>query len=172
MLISKKLNAALNDQITMELAAHIQYLAIAHYFESRSLDRLAEFFYNQAEEEKFHALKIVHYLGEASAEVRFAAIPAPKQDFASAEETAQLFVDQERAVTDSFYAMNAMALEEQDYITQHFLQWFINEQLEEMATSTKLLDLIRMAGDNLLMVEMMIPDLEAAQDTGGGGVAG
>ncbi|NIW85395.1 MAG: ferritin, partial [Gammaproteobacteria bacterium] len=61
MMISQALNDALNNQIEAELGAHIQYLAIAHYFESRSLDNLAEFFYNQGEEEKFHALKIIRY---------------------------------------------------------------------------------------------------------------
>ncbi len=63
--------------------------------------------------------------------------------------------------------MNRQTLEEKDYITQNFLQWFITEQLEEMSTSQKLLDLIRMSGDNLLMVEMMVDRLSAGQDTGG-----
>ncbi|NIW85394.1 MAG: ferritin, partial [Gammaproteobacteria bacterium] len=66
-----------------------------------------------------------------------------------------------------FYEMNRQTLEEKDYITQNFLQWFITEQLEEMSTSQKLLDLIRMSGDNLLMVEMMVDRLSAGQDTGG-----
>ncbi len=167
MFISKKLNDALNDQVAMELAAHIQYLAIAHYFESRSLDNLAGFFYNQGEEEKYHALKIIHFLGEAGAQVRFSALPEPKQDFQSANEAVQLFVDQEKHVTDSFYAMNALAVAEQDYITENFLKWFIDEQLEEMSTSTKLLDLVQAAGDNLLMVEMIVARLGARQDTGG-----
>lgn len=164
MFINKRLNDALCDQITMELAAHIQYLAIATYFEARSLDRIAEFFYSQAEEEKMHALKIIRFLAESDAEVRFSQLDAPKQGFASAEEAAQLFVEQEKRVTDSFYKMEKAANEEGDYISRSFLQWFIDEQLEEMATSNKLLDLIRMSGDNLLMVEMLIGDLEAAQN--------
>jgi ferritin len=161
--ISKKLNDALNAQITMEFSAHLQYLAMAVYFEEMSLDRLAGFFYNQAEEEKVHGLKIVRYLSEAGAAVTFEGLPRPKQGFASPTEVAELFLEQEQSVTESFYKMNAQAEEEKDYITHSFLQWFINEQLEEMTTASKLCDLIHMAGDNLLMVEMLVGDLEAAQ---------
>lgn len=163
MFISKELNEALNAQITMELAAHVQYLAMAVYFEGMSLDRLAAFFYNQAEEEKMHGLKIVHYLAEAEADVVFESLPQPKQDFQSPMDVAELFLKQEQAVTESFYKMNAQAEAGKDYITRNFLQWFIDEQLEEMTTATKLSDLIRMAGDNVLMVEMLVGDLAAAQ---------
>jgi ferritin len=172
--ISKELNDALNAQITMEFGAHIQYLAMAVYFEEMSLDRLAEFFYTQAEEEKMHGLKIVRYLSEAEAEVVFESLPKPKQDFESPMEVADLFLKQEQTVTESFYKMNAQAEAGKDYITRNFLQWFIDEQLEEMTTATKLRDLIRMAGDNVLMVEMLVGDLAAAQagSTGQAGSAG
>jgi len=169
MFISQQLQEMLSNQITLELSAHMQYLAIAHYFESKSLDRLANFFYMQAEEEKIHGLKIVHFLGEADASITFAGLPAPKQNFASPEEAAEQFVAQEKANTDSFYAMQDVAVEQKDHITRNFLVWFIDEQLEELATSAKLLDMVRMSGDNMLMVEMMVPDLMAAM--GGGGAA-
>ena len=166
MMISKHLNDALNDEIGLEFFAHAQYLAMAVYFEQLSLDKLAAFFYDQAEEEKIHGLKIVRYLSETGAKVAIPAIDAPQATFKSAEELAQLFVDQEKHVTDQFYAMNKMSLDDGDYMTQSFLQWFINEQREEMATSGKLLDLVRMAGSNLLMVEMMVDNLTAAQAGG------
>lgn len=170
MFISQTLQEMLSKQITLEFSAHLQYLALAHYFESMSLDRLAEFFYMQAEEEKMHGLKIVHFLGEAGASITFDGLPAPKQGFASPEEAAEKFVEQEKANTDSFYAIQDVAVEQKDHITRNFLVWFIDEQLEELATSTKLLDTIRMAGDNMLLVEMMVPDLMAAM--GGGAGAG
>ena len=136
---------------------------MAHYFEKMSLDGLAGFFSAQAEEEKMHALKIIGYLNEAGADVVFEAIPAPKQDFESALEVAETFLEQEKHVTDQFYAMKAMALEDKDYMTENFLQWFITEQLEEMSTASKLVDFIQMAGSNLLMVEMMIDKMLTAQ---------
>ena len=169
MFISQQLQEMLSKQVTLEFSAHLQYLAIANYFETMSLDRLANFFYMQAEEEKMHGLKIVHFLGEADATIAFEGLPAPVQNFASPEEAAEKFVAQEQANTDSFYAMQNVAVDQKDHITRNFLVWFIDEQLEELATSTKLLDMIRMAGNNLLMVEMLVPDLMAAM--GGGGEA-
>jgi ferritin len=166
MFISQRLSDALNQEVNLELFAHQQYLAMAHFFDRQSLDGLASFFYTQAEEEKMHALKIVHYLNETGADVTFKEIAAPKQDFASAVEVAQTFLDQETHVTQQFYNMNAMAVEDKDYVTQNFLQWFIAEQLEEMSTANKMLDLFRMAGGNLLMVEMMVGRLSAAQAGG------
>ncbi len=160
MFISKRLQDALNDEVTLELFAHVQYLAMAHYFEKLNLSGLAAFFYAQAEEEKEHGLKIVHFLNEAGADLHFAAVPEPRQDFGSAMDVAQLFLDQEKHVTEQFYKMNEMALEDKDYITHNFLQWFIEEQLEEMSTATKVLDLFKMVGDNLLMADMAVSRFE------------
>lgn len=162
MLISEKLNELINAEIGLEFSAHLQYLAMATYFEGRSLDRLAEFFYNQAEEEKMHGLKLLRYVNEAGGRAIIPAVPAPKHDFASAEEVMQLFYDQEHHVTNQFYEMVEVALAERDYATHSFLQWFIDEQREEMATSSKLLDLVKMAGESqLLMIEMMVDRIEA-----------
>lgn len=162
MLISKKLNDLINAEIGLEFAAHLQYLAIAVYFETRSLDKLANFFYDQAEEEKMHGVKLLKYIAEVDGEVVIPDIPAPKQGFESAEEVMQLFYNQEQHVTQQFYEMVEIALAERDYATHEFLQWFVTEQREELAVSSKLLDLVRMAGDNLLMVEMLV-DQAAAQ---------
>lgn len=169
---SKRINDALNAEIGLEFFAHLQYVAMAVYFESRSLDKLAAFFYNQGEEEKMHALMIIKYLVETGGTVSIPAIDQPKQEFASALELAQLFLNQEKHVTEQFYRMNAMALEDGDYISQNFLQWFIAEQREEMATASKLIDLIRMAGDNLLLVEMHVASLETGQAGGPAAAAG
>ncbi len=165
-MISKSLNDALNAEIGLELFAHHQYVAMAVYFASRSLDRLADFFYRQAEEEKEHGLKIINYLVEVGGTVVIPAVPQPKQDFTSAEELAQAFLDQEKHVTEQFRKMDAQALQEGDYITHEFLQWFHAEQREEMATAAKLLDLIRLAQGNLLLVEAAMGSLFEAQAGG------
>ncbi len=173
MALSKQLTDALNAEVGLEFYAHSQYLAMAHWFETRGLDGLATFFYNQAEEEKMHGVKIVRYISEVGGDLRIPAIDAPKHDFASALEVAQLFLSQEEHVTQQFFKMNRMAVEEGDYITQDFLQWFITEQREEMATAGKLVDLFKMAGDNLLQVELLIDRLAGGQDlTGEGGGEG
>jgi ferritin len=160
MAISERLVDALNAEIGLEFFAHSQYLAMAHYFESMSLDGMAAFFYDQAEEEKDHGLKIIHYLGEIGAAMRVPAIDAPKSDFQSAMEVAELFLAQEQHVTDQFNSMTAMALEDGDYATFNFLQWFVTEQVEEVATATKMIDLLKLVGDNLVMLNMVAHSLE------------
>ena len=166
-MLSERLNVALNAEVGLEFFAYTQYIAMAGFFESRSLDGLAQFFYDQAEEEKLHGLKIVKYIHETDSTLEIPAIPQPQNSFASAEELAQTFLAQERHVTDQFSAMMKMAVEDSDFMSQSFLQWFIDEQREEVSTARKMLDIIRMAGNNLLMVEMMIERIAPAGQQAG-----
>lgn len=157
MLISQKLNDALNKQIALEFFADNQYLAISIYFENRGLSNLASYFKGQASEERTHGLKIIHYILEAGGKAVVPAVDQPKGSFASVEEVATKFLEQEQAVTRSFYAMFEQALAEKDYSTHIFLQWFVNEQLEEEASASKLLQLVKTAGEaNLLQLDMLV----------------
>lgn len=157
MLINKTLLDALNEQIGWEFFADKQYLAMAVYFEARGLSNLAKFFYAQADEERQHGLKIVRYIIEAGGMALIPATDAPKTSFTSVGEVAQLFVDQEHEVTQSFYRMVDMALAERDHVTFNFLQWFIEEQLEEEASAGRLKQLVEMAGEErIFQVEMMM----------------
>jgi ferritin len=157
MLINEKLLDALNEQIGWEFFADKQYLAMAIYFEERGLSNLAKFFYAQADEERAHGLKIIKHIVDAGGKPQVPALNAPKGAFSSAEEVAQLFVDQEHEVTKSFYKMADMALAEKDYMTFNFLQWFIEEQLEEEASAGHLLQLVKMAGEErIFQVEMTV----------------
>lgn len=134
----EKLNDELNAQIGHEFGAHVQYLAIASYFERRNLESLAQFFYDQAEEEKEHGLKIVKHINYAGGRVAIPAIAEPQNEFADTAEALQLFVDQEGFVTKRFLDMSKMALDEGDFSTFNFLQWFVDEQVEETATAGRL----------------------------------
>lgn len=173
MLISKELEQAINEQIGREFGASLQYLNVAAYFDSDDLPQLANFFYLQAEEEKEHALKLLHYVVEAGGQVRIPAVPAPKHDLASAEEAAQLALDWEMEVTRQINALMELATAQKDFIAQDFLRWFVAEQLEEVSTMTTLLSVIRRAGENLLWVEDFLArqPLGAAAEAGGEGEA-
>lgn len=161
MLISQKLNDALNEEIGLEFFADFQYLAMATYFEERGFSRLAKFFYNQAAEEREHGLKIIGYINEAGGKAVIPAVEQPKSDFKTVEELAQMFLEQEQSVTRNFYRMVEMSLTEKDYATFNFLQWFISEQLEEEATAGKLLQMAKTFGeDRLFQVEMMVGSVE------------
>jgi len=162
MLISKELAAAMNAQIGHELGASMQYLSIAAHFDREKLSLLAKLFYAQAEEEKEHALKFVHYIMDTGGALQIPAIPAPKPTFASAEEAVEAALNWEKEVTGQINRLMDQAAAENDYLTQNFLTWFIDEQLEEIMKMEQLLSVVRRAGErNLLMVEAYLVHLEA-----------
>ncbi len=153
MLISDTLNAAINRQIGNEFGASLQYYNIAAYFDTDDLPQLAAFFYSQAEEEKTHALKFLHYVVDAGGAVQIPAIPEPEHAIATAERAVQMALDWEVEVTGQINALMDLAKQENDHIAQDFLRWFVTEQLEEVSTMSTLLSVVRRAGDNLLWVE-------------------
>lgn len=153
-LASEKLIGALNRQIGSEMHASMQYVSIATHFDSENLPRLAQFFYRQAEEERTHAMKFVRFVVDVGGRVRVPAIAAPRADFATAAEAVALSLEWEHTVTDQIYALVDLARAEGNYIAQRFLDWFVNEQLEEINTMETLLSIVERAGeDNLLLVE-------------------
>ncbi len=157
MLISKKINDAINQQIGNEFGASLQYVAIAVCFDQQALPRLAAHFYKQAVEERDHAMRFVKFLVDADGEVKIPAVAAPKAKFATAEEAVKLSLDWELEVTDQIHKLVALAKKENNYTTDAFLQWFVSEQLEEVSSIDNLLKVIRMAGQSgLLRVEEWI----------------
>jgi bacterioferritin B len=152
-LISEKINHAFNEQIGHELGNSIQYLAIAAHFERDSLFGLAKIYYTQADEEREHAMKFVKFLLDAGGKVVIPAVPAPRSEFESAVDAAQLALDSELTTTRQIYDLVTLATEEKNYIALNFLQWFVNEQLEEVSSAETRLAVIRRAGPSVLMVE-------------------
>ena len=154
MLISEKLEAALNAQVGREMGASLQYLAIAAYFDQQSLQQLAAFFYRQSDEEREHAMKFLHFIIEAGGTVRLPEIKSPRGQFSTAAECAQLSLDWEREVTQQIYSLVDCAKDDGNYIALRFLDWFVTEQLEEVSLMDRVLSIIQRAGeDNLLQVE-------------------
>lgn len=163
MLISKKLATAFNAQIGREYGAGLQYVAIAAHFKQHQLTLLAKLFFTQAEEETQHAMKFVQYLLDTKGELKIPAIAAPKPTFASAEEAVQAALSWEEEVTRQITDLMDLAVKENDYLAQSFLQWFIDEQLEEVVKMDRLLNVIRQSGErNLLMVEAYLVHIEKA----------
>lgn len=154
MLASEKLIAKLNEQVGNEMGASLQYVSIASYFDGESLPELAEFFYRQADEERDHAMRIVRFVIDMEGRVEIPEIPAPKSQFASAEEAVELSLTWEKEVTQQIYGLVDIAQADSNYIAVRFLDWFVNEQREEVTTMSSLLDVVRRAGeDGLLHVE-------------------
>lgn len=154
MLASEQMIGQLNAQIGHEMGASLQYISTATYFDSEALPQLAQFFYRQSEEEREHAMKFVKFVIDVGGAVQIPAVPAPKSGFASAEEAVELSLESEQRVTSQIYELVETARSESNHIAGKFLDWFLEEQLEEVATMGALLQVVRRAGpDRLLQVE-------------------
>src|SRR5262249_6461535 len=151
----------INVQIGHELGASLQYLSIAAHFDRQKLKLLASLFFKQSEEENQHALKFAHYLLDTQAQLAIPAIPAPAPTFASAEAAAQAALDWETEVTGQINRLMDQAIAENDYLAQGFLQWYVDEQLEEIEQASQRLSVIQRAGEkNLLMVEAYLAHIQ------------
>ncbi|AEB12246.1 ferritin [Marinithermus hydrothermalis] len=155
-MISEKLREMLVDQIGAEHTAAQRYLAMAAYFARQGLDGWAAFFFRQSEEEREHAMRIVRFLLDVGADLTFPAVPEAQPRFASALEAVQKALAWEQEVTRSFHRMAETALAEKDYTTFQFLQWFIEEQVEEEATMGKLVQIVE-SGVNLFQAQAALP---------------
>ena len=164
MLISPKMNDAINEQIGHEFAAMLQYVAIATYFDGEALPMLARHFYRQAEEEREHAMRFVKYVVDAGGKVAIPAIPAVKSGFRAAEEAVKLSLDRELTVTKQINDLVDLSIREKDHMSKNFLDWFVKEQLEEVSSMDTLLRMVRRAGESgLLFVEQYLNGGSGAQ---------
>jgi bacterioferritin B len=154
MLLSRAMNEQINAQIGHEFGASMQYVNIAGYFDGAALPVLSAHFLKQADEERQHAMKFVGYVLDAGGTVAVPAIPAPRAEFASAEEAVSLALEWELTVTKQISALLDRASSERDYVAHDFLEWFAREQLEEVSSMETLLKMIQRAGEpGLLQVE-------------------
>ncbi len=154
MVSSQQLIGAFNRQVGNEMGASLMYVSIAAYFDSEDLEQLAPFFYRQAQEERQHAMKSVKYAVDSGGQLEIPALPAAPTEFDTAEAAVQLALTSEETVTRQIYELVEIAQGDKDHIAQRFLDWFVNEQFEEVSTMNGLLSVVRRAGEaNLLQVE-------------------
>ncbi len=156
MMISTAMNAKLNEQITAEFSAAHAYLAMACIFDNMSLKALAGRFFKQYHEELEHAMRIVRYVLEVGGTVTLDAVAKPKKDYKNVEAIVAASVENEKDITGKINDLVALADKEKDYATRSFLQWFVDEQVEEVSTMTDLLNLVKLAGNNVLQVEAAV----------------
>jgi ferritin len=143
----------LNLQIGNELAAHNQYLAVAVHYDALTMPRMAAFFYSQALEERTHAMMMVQYLLDTDADVVIPGVEAPVATFADVVAPVRLALDQEKSVTQQINGLLKTAREESDFASEQFMQWFIKEQVEEVATMSDLLAVVERNRDDIEDIE-------------------
>jgi ferritin len=145
--------AKVNEQIGHEFAASQQYIAIAVYYDTETLPKLAAHFYRQAVEERNHAMMLVQYLLDAGEQVVVPGVAAPQTDFADAVAPVALALEQEKTVTQQIASLVELARSENDLVGEQFLHWFLQEQREEVSSMSALLAIVTRAKDNLLLAE-------------------
>ena len=155
----------LNAQIGNELAAHNQYLACAVYYDSLTMPQMAAFFYAQALEEREHAMMMVQYLLDTDSGVTIPGVDAPIPTFEDLVAPVALALAQEKRVTDQISSLLKTAREESDFASEQFMQWFIKEQVEEIATMSDLLTVVSRNQENINNIE----DYVAREHGGEGG---
>ena len=143
----------LNIQIGHEFAAHQQYVACAVYYDALTMPQMARFFYDQAQEERGHAMMMVQYLIDQDAPVRIPGVDAPLVQFGDLVAPVVLALEQERRVTAQINELTRIAREESDFASDQFMQWFIKEQVEEVATMSDLVTVVRRSKDNIEAIE-------------------
>ena len=151
-----KFYALVQEQIFNEFTSSQQYVAIAVYFDGADLPQLAKHFYNQAVEERNHAMMLVQHLLDRDVPVEIPGVDRVRNQFDRPRDAVALALDQERAVTDQISRLMAVARDEGDFLGEHFMQWFLQEQIEEVALMGTLLRVADRAGANLFDLENFV----------------
>lgn len=155
------------DQVRHEFTASHQYVAIATWFDDQDLPQLARLFYEQSLEERDHAMMIVRYLLDMDIDFALPNVGEIVTDFSTPRDLVALALQQEREVTAQFQRLAKVARDEDEYIGEQFLQWFLQEQVEEVAKMSTLLNVVDRPNGNLFDVETFVARDMPSEDNGG-----
>ncbi|EGV43744.1 ferritin [Bizionia argentinensis JUB59] len=147
-MVSKKIEEALNEQIRIEAESSQIYLAMACWAEVKGLEGVANFMYSQSQEERDHMLKLVKFVNERGGHAQVSELKAPNGTFNSFQEMFEKLYEHEKYVSESINELVHISLQEKDYATHNFLQWYVAEQIEEEAMARTILDKINLIGND------------------------
>jgi ferritin len=147
-MISKKLEKAINEQIKLEEQSSRVYMAMASWCELNGFAGAAKFLYTHSDEERMHMLKFVHFLNDRGGHAQLDALEQPSLKFNSLEELFKDVLNHERYVTKQINELVDICLSEKDHTTNNFLQWFVNEQIEEESLAQEIVDKIKLVADS------------------------
>lgn len=169
-MISKKLEKAINDQIKLEEQSSRIYMAMASWCEVNGLEGAAKFLYDHSDEEREHQLKFVHFLNDRGGQAQLQQVEQPAAEYESLEKLFNEVLHHEQYVTKKINELVDICLEEKDHTTNNFLQWFVEEQIEEESLAQQIVDKIDLVKDSkaakfhLDMFLGKLADEEAAEE--------
>lgn len=160
--MNPRVEAALNEQIQKEASSSQFYLAMASWAETQGLSGTAKFMYMHSDEERFHMLKLVKFVNERGGTAIIPSIDQPPVKFNDLKNVFELLLEHEIGVTASINNLVDICLQEKDYTTHNFVQWYVSEQLEEEALARTILDKLKLIGSDNSGMYMFDRDLENA----------
>lgn len=158
--MNKTVEKALNEQIEKEASSSQFYLAMASWAETKGLNGTAKFLYAHSDEERFHMLKLVKFVNERGGNAAIPGLSEPPKEFDSVTRVFELLLEHEIAVTQSINDVVDTCLQEKDYTTHNFMQWYVSEQLEEEALARTILDKLKLIGEDNSGLYLFDRDLE------------
>jgi ferritin len=158
--MNARVEQALNDQIQKEASSSQFYLAMASWAENNGLNGTAKFMYTHADEERFHMLKLVKFVNERGGKAIIPPIDQPPKEFNDLTNVFELLLEHEKKVTESINNLVDICLQEKDYTTHNFVQWYVSEQLEEEALARMVLDKVKLIGNDKGGMYLLDRDLE------------
>jgi ferritin len=168
-MISAKIAKALNQQVLLEAESSQIYLAMASWAEVEGLDGISNFLYKHSDEERLHMLKLVKFINERGGHGVIPALKAPPLKYKGIRELFQDVLNHEIHVSDEINKLVDICLKEKDYTTHNFLQWYVSEQIEEEALARKVMDKLKLIGDDkagMYIFDRDIASLAAAESAG------
>ena len=147
-MLTSKIEAALNNQVTVEAESSQVYLAMASWAENLGFEGVSQFMYAHSDEERQHMLKLIKFINERGGHAKVSQLSAPPTEFGSFKDMFQTLFDHEVMVSKTINDLVDVSLQEKDYATHNFLQWYVSEQIEEEALARNILDKINLIGDD------------------------
>lgn len=164
-MLKETIDKALNLQIKIEAESSQIYLAMASWAETKGLGGTAQFLYKHSDEERMHMLKLVQYVNERGGRAIVPALAAPATEYISLTKLFQTLLDHEIMVSAEINNLVEICLEEKDYTTHNFLQWYVAEQIEEEALARSIMDKLRMIGEDKGGLYLFDRDIESISVT-------
>jgi ferritin len=173
-MLSPKIEKALNQQVVLEADSSQIYLSMASWAETQGMNGVAAFLYKHSDEERLHALKLVRFINERGGHAVVPALSKPPHTFKGVKSLFEDVLNHEIHVTNEINKLVDICLKEKDYTTHNFLQWYVSEQIEEEALARRIMDTLKLIGDDkggLYFFDRDIAAMGAADTTNQGGAA-
>lgn len=162
-MLSTKIEKALNQQIQLEAESSQVYLAMASWAEVQGYEGISGFLYKHSDEERMHMLKLVKFINERGGHGIIPTLKQPASKYTGIKALFQQVLDHEIHVSSEINKLVDICLKEKDYTTHNFLQWYVSEQIEEEALARKIIDKLKLIGDDKAGHYMFDRDLGTIQ---------